>query len=86
MHMCTHVPADPKQVLALRITEATYNKYLALAGKTKLPLEELDGNVVIVPVDVDASWGWMDRKEFDNEYEAIEGWSKSRFTLCKKKG
>lgn len=86
-HMCTHLPDDPTLVLAIRVTEETYEDYYRIFtnGKRgrKLSLDTLEGNVIFVPVDSEASWGWMVREQFDEMYEPVNTWVKSRFTLCK---
>lgn len=85
MHMCTYVPDDPQAVLALRIdNEDAYEKYVKIAqikGRA-LKMEKILSGVVFVPVDVDASWGWMTRDNFNEIYEPVENWSRARFTLC----
>lgn len=86
-HICTHTPAEPKFVLAIEITEHTYDDiYVPLAsgrrGRTA-SFKSFDGRILYVPVDSEIAWAVVPRPLFDMEFEAVESWSKKRFTLCK---
>lgn len=85
MHICTHVPRDPKMVLALRITEETYEIFKMLPkSKAGRPpsVSTMLGRIIVVAVDSQCEWGMMMQEDFDQMYTPVEKWSKSRFTLC----
>lgn len=72
-------------VLALRVSDETYDTYLSLvSGKPgrRVKKDALVGNVIVVPMNSEAAWSWMIREQFDELYQAMESWSKSRFTMC----
>jgi hypothetical protein len=89
-HLCTHVPEDPKLVLAVEVSKQSYDEFYIpfTAGRRgrKLKLASFKGNVLFVPVDSEATWGWMSKDQFDEMYEPITGFlSESDFTVCRAK-
>lgn len=77
----------PTMVLAIRVTPQTYEDiYIPFTnGKRgrKHTLESLEGAVIMVPVNGDANWGWINQEKFDRQFEPLENWSRTRFTLCR---
>ena len=89
-HMCTHIPDDPKLVLAVEVSKQSYDEFYIpfTAGRRgrKTKLASLEGNVLVVPVDSEATWGWVTKEQFDETYEPVAGFlSKTDFTVCKAK-
>lgn len=81
--MVQFIPADPKIVLAMEITELTWPYFLMLSGgKTPLDKSTTLGGIITVPVDTECAWGWMNHDEFLECYQPDEAWLDGRFTSC----
>lgn len=80
--MVTFVPEDPKLVLALPINEGTWDYFAALFPNNKPPLDKdaVLGGYIVVPVDTEATWGWMTKENFEEMYKHIEQGMRHSFT------
>lgn len=80
--LVTFLPPDPTLVLAMKITEETYDYYLKLPAKTHLELSVVLDAYIVVSVDAPLAWGWYSYDLFNELYTEIENWTEGRFTTC----
>ena len=78
----TKLPDDPKFVLAMRVTEKSYDHYLKLPAQVHLEKEKMLDSIIFVPVDQPLDWGHVDRETFDRWYKPVEDWIDGRYTFC----